>query len=481
MRKSLAVLVSAIVLVPLMAFSQTDEWMTQYVTLDDGANGTLNRTTSVAVIDANDFVALVTRGSSDDASLINYLVGYVGADSVSGRLEPAPTGSEVGFWENILDRVELTDAFQVAGYGNLVFLANNDGNHNILVFELTDTAVNSTANRMETGTEQIWAIEVDSNGYVYVCDLNGDDTKTNEVKVYAPVGDAGAAWDTSHDSAPVATIDLPLGEYRGITASGDGTQVFVSQTSGRTILKFTGSPASGYTADASFDFTLSPEDVFEPEGTGVATPSVLGLGFMDDPGALFAAVDTLFFGGDPGGYIYGRVYVIDPATGTNNDTIDVAQWNFDQNGSFTDASGRGLSGGFTSVMDVDIEASEGAVYLQTWYGWAVEKWLFDGDLGTIVSVEKTTDLVPEGFSLSQNYPNPFNPGTTIQFEIARDEHVTLEIFNLLGQKVSTLLDQRMTAGAYQAAFNAGDLQSGMYFYKLEAGQFKSVKKMVLTK
>lgn len=481
MKKTLALCLVTLLIAPLATRAQTNEWATQYVTLDDADNGTLNRTSGVAVVDSNRFVALVTRGSADGGNLINYLVGYVDADSVTGRLEPAPTGAGVGAWEFVLDKVEFADAFEIAGgNNNLVYLANNDVNHNILVFELTDTEVANTPYRMETGTEGIWAIEVDNNDYVYVCDASGDDNKTDEVKIYPPVTDASAAWETSHDSAPVTTVDLPPGDYRGLTVSGDGTQLFVSQTSDRKILKYTGSRTTGYTADGSFDFTLDPADR-GPDEAGGFIPSVLGLGFMDDPGALFVAVDTLFHGGETGGYQYGRVYVIDPATGTNNDTIDIAQWNFDRNGSFTDASNQGRSGGFTSVMDVDIEAKEGALYLQTWFGWAVEKWLFDGDLGQIVSVEQMSELIPKTFSLRQNYPNPFNPSTTIEFHLQKSGQVSLVVYNLIGQKVATLVDERLAAGAYKAGFDASRFTSGIFFYKLTAGEFTEVKKMILTK
>ena len=463
-------------------FAQTNEWATDYVTLDDPVNGTLNRTTSVAVVDSNHFVALITRNSAAGGDLINYLAGYVNADSVNGRLSMPPVlGSGVGSWAFILDRVDFADAFQIAsGSDNLVYLANNDANHNVLVFELTTTEVASSQFRMETGSDMIWGIEVDDNGYVYVCDLNGDDSKTDEVRIYPPVTDGTAAWGTSHDSSPVTTIDLPPGEYRGITTSGDGTQVFISQSSERTILKYTGTPESGYAADASFGLTLDPADMLEtPSGTIV--PTVLGLGFLNDPPALFAAVDTLFFGGEDGGYAYGRVYVIDPATGTNNDTIDVAQWNFDQNGSFTDASSKGRSGGFTSVMDVDVEAGERAVYSQTWFGWAVEKWLFDGDLGTVVSVEPIPDVVPTSFTLGQNYPNPFNPSTTIEFEIQQAGFVTLSVYNMLGQKVTTLVNERLSPGAYKTTFEASQFPSGIFFYSLDTASFRETKKMVFLK
>jgi hypothetical protein len=94
--------------------------------------------------------------------------------------------------------------------------------------------------------------------------------------------------------------------------------------------------------------------------------------------------------------------------------------------------------------------------------------------------------LPETFSLSQNYPNPFNPTTQINFEIPFRSHVSLTVYNVLGQKVTTLVDKEMSAGSYIADWNGASdggtiVASGVYFYKLEAGDFIETKKMVLLK
>ncbi|HEX7358558.1 MAG TPA: T9SS type A sorting domain-containing protein, partial [Ignavibacteriaceae bacterium] len=90
------------------------------------------------------------------------------------------------------------------------------------------------------------------------------------------------------------------------------------------------------------------------------------------------------------------------------------------------------------------------------------------------------------FTLAQNYPNPFNPSTTINFSLAVDSKVSLKIFNVLGQEVATLINSQMSAGSQKVSFNASTLNSGVYFYRIDAdgvdGQkFSSVKKMILTK
>ncbi len=88
---------------------------------------------------------------------------------------------------------------------------------------------------------------------------------------------------------------------------------------------------------------------------------------------------------------------------------------------------------------------------------------------------------PVQFELSQNYPNPFNPSTTIKFSIPQSSNVTLKIFNTLGQELKTLLNQNMESGVHTINFDASKLNSGVYFYRLDAGSFSEVRKMTLIK
>ena len=88
---------------------------------------------------------------------------------------------------------------------------------------------------------------------------------------------------------------------------------------------------------------------------------------------------------------------------------------------------------------------------------------------------------PTSFRLSQNYPNPFNPTTHINFRIAKAEKVTLEIYNITGQRVATLINSDLKAGEYTVDWNAQRFASGIYFYHLKAGSFTQTKKMILVK
>jgi hypothetical protein len=101
-------------------------------------------------------------------------------------------------------------------------------------------------------------------------------------------------------------------------------------------------------------------------------------------------------------------------------------------------------------------------------------------------VEPPIAQLPKVFELHQNYPNPFNPTTTIKFSLPQAADVNLEVFNILGQKVNTLLKEKMSAGTYLVTWDGSNasgekVSSGTYFYRLEAESYRSVKKMVLLK
>ena len=89
--------------------------------------------------------------------------------------------------------------------------------------------------------------------------------------------------------------------------------------------------------------------------------------------------------------------------------------------------------------------------------------------------------LPHAFSLSQNYPNPFNPSTTIKYDLPSPCRVNIEIYDILGRRVMTLVDEEQVAGSHQAIWNASDKASGIYFYRIQAGEFVETKKMLLVR
>jgi len=99
-----------------------------------------------------------------------------------------------------------------------------------------------------------------------------------------------------------------------------------------------------------------------------------------------------------------------------------------------------------------------------------------------VNMPKVEDyLVPQNFEVKQNYPNPFNPTTTIEFSIPKDAGVSLKIYDVLGKEVQTLVNEQRAAGTYIINWNASNFSSGIYFYRVTAGEFTETKKMFLVK
>jgi hypothetical protein len=88
---------------------------------------------------------------------------------------------------------------------------------------------------------------------------------------------------------------------------------------------------------------------------------------------------------------------------------------------------------------------------------------------------------PIKFILDQNYPNPFNPSTTIEFDLSKTSEVTLKVFTILGEEVATLLSASLFSGSHSVEWDASNLASGVYLYRLQAGDYVETKKMVVMK
>ena len=181
-----------------------------------------------------------------------------------------------------------------------------------------------------------------------------------------------------------------------------------------------------------------------------------------------------------GGYINGNPWIA---------------WVNDANQGFT-------TNGTTTTSDDSVKNNGGLTPKQGGYGWSYitkNKNLIyiagadssNGvlDLAFSESIDSTVtgiddeekSFVPNKYNLEQNYPNPFNPSTTISYQIPVPGKVTLKIYDILGREVTTLVNKEQKAGNYKVNFDASGLASGVYFYRITAGQFVSVKKMILMK
>ena len=133
-------------------------------------------------------------------------------------------------------------------------------------------------------------------------------------------------------------------------------------------------------------------------------------------------------------------------------------------------------------MPGGLECSNGCT---EWKGWGagvycrlqILSWRSPGIHGSVKPNQKGN--LPEKFVLEQNYPNPFNPSTTIRYGLPQKSAVQLTIFNTLGQQVATIVQGEQEAGNHEVRFDGSNLSSGVYFYRLQAGEFVQTRKLLL--
>lgn len=101
--------------------------------------------------------------------------------------------------------------------------------------------------------------------------------------------------------------------------------------------------------------------------------------------------------------------------------------------------------------------------------------------GGVTSVNSISNKIPDNYMLYQNYPNPFNPSTNIRYQLKHEQFVTVKVYNILGKEIRTLVNEKQTPGDYEVSFDAYNLPSGIYFYKIETNEFSNVKRMILIK
>jgi len=150
--------------------------------------------------------------------------------------------------------------------------------------------------------------------------------------------------------------------------------------------------------------------------------------------------------------------------------------------------------GTTSIVDGYMGTDQGFTDWMIWYDvkgyYSIDSTYSDDDYHMVfsdgISFENAGDMT-ENVQLQvdenslDNYPNPFNPSTVIRYQVVKPGHVLLTVYNSLGQQIAKLVDKQQESGRYEVNFNAKNLASGIYFYRITANGFTAVKKMILTK
>jgi hypothetical protein len=189
-----------------------------------------------------------------------------------------------------------------------------------------------------------------------------------------------------------------------------------------------------------------------------------------------------------GAWMNGSIYTYTYDTNENMVNELIQEWlnglwtNYRQSTFTYDAHGNELTGNNTlwsgaSWVPTDYNfplAVSGSTYNFTGYR-IVISWI----LANTTDVSRDMSNIVKGYSLSQNYPNPFNPSTTIRYSLPLRSHVTLTVFNTLGQQVAVVVNGNIDAGYHEIQFNATNLASGVYFYRIQAGSFVETKRLML--
>lgn len=366
-------------------------------------------------------------------------------------------GIELGSVQDLTEMVYLHVDFWSANSTALeVFLISQSSGEKSFVFTMTNEAWVSVDIPLTHYTDQgltitdIFQLKFVGNGTVYLDNLyfsRVPSITVAEPTEAAPTPTADASnvislfsnaytnvvvdtWSAVWDAADVADVQI----------AGDDVKLYTNLT-------FAGIEFVSQTIDAS-SMTHFHIDIWTPDPT-------------DDPAAF--KVKLVDFGAD-GAYAGGddtehSLAFTAPLLKTESwVSIDVPLSDFESLASTS------------HLAQMIIEGDPNTVYVDNVYFYT-----------PATAVEESNPSLPVDFVLEQNYPNPFNPATVIRFTLPEANHVTLNVYNLLGQKVATLLDGFTNAGTMQVLFDAEALPAGTYIYSLSAGNFTSVKTMMLLK
>ena len=191
-----------------------------------------------------------------------------------------------------------------------------------------------------------------------------------------------------------------------------------------------------------------PVEMFITDGSGNR------LGFSNSTGAVTEIPNSVWFGNTDGmGYVFGSL--VEPIS------IQLT----------------GLGENYYVMISIEDSGKSG--------GTVLEGFLTEGEQESYnitlepLSVKQLNNKIPDSYQLDQNYPNPFNPATTIRFSIPKLSYVTLKIYDIIGNEIATLVNEERAAGNYEIEFEGSKLSSGVYFYRIQAGSYTQIKKMIL--
>jgi Secretion system C-terminal sorting domain len=319
----------------------------------------------------------------------------------------------------------------------------------------------------------------------------------------------GATWISVDTNLWNGRFSLYAGSGNDIYLTPDIHGLYLSTNNGSS---WTATVDSGLTNTAIFAFASLNNNIFVgTNGGGIFRSSNKGNSWttadsgIPDAGFICAlgVKDTILFCATWSGDLAQAFVPVEIYRSTDHGST----WSSAGNGIKGDVSGSFLFAGNNIFLSTNTVANQSRLFFSTsegtiWnevdfnYGLITSFAICDSDLivstmdngvwsrhlsEVLTTVHKNNIQSPVVFSLSQNYPNPFNPTTTISFTLAARSLTSLEIFDILGRDVSTIVSEELQAGSYTRQWNAANLPSGVYFYRLQAGTFSKTRKLLLLK
>ena len=282
---------------------------------------------------------------------------------------------------------------------------------------------------------------VDANGNIFVANV----VPGTPIQLY----DAGLNFLEN-------AVDTSRGFSRSFEVSADGNTIFWAGYSNQAIYKYTRSSEFDPfgAADTLFRGIVSESMVRHPVSGNIWISNAPAAGA--NPDGQYAAIESNL-----------TYYAIDPAT---NAVMDSLKHPLDDIADLGVAKARGIS----------FSPDGNTAYTVLWDA-AANVTVRKLTRNTTTDIERDDDTVPTNFALQQNYPNPFNPSTNIEFALAETGHARLAVFDMLGRQVAVLADATYAPGSYTATFDASNLPSGLYLYRLEVAGQQMTRKMTLMK
>lgn len=450
-------------------------------TLDPSASQTITVSFTPSAAGARTAALSITHNAPDTATPVTVALTGVGNGGPSATDDTAETQEDTAITIDVLsndtdaegDALSVTEvsdpdngSTSINADGTIAYTPDeNFGGEDTFTYTVSDGNNTATA----TVTVTVTSTNDPPEGT--------DDTAETQEDTATTIAVLDNDFDPEADALSVTEVSNPADGTATINA--DGTITYT--------------PDENFNGEDSFTYTLSDGTV-----TSTATVTVTVIAVNDPPSAATIVSpgdgDSVSITGEPT-----APFIVTWSTSTDPEGDDITYtWQLSTAADFTDTSillsqevgslnlfqtTFGIVGPLLTANGVALDASITLFHrvvasdgTESTVGPTAQATLTRGSL-----VNTDDDTLPAEFALNQNYPNPFNPVTTIGYALPKAEYVRVAVYDVLGQQVAILVDATKPAGNHEVTFNAQDLPSGTYLYRIEAGSFRSARQLVLLK